>query len=256
MATDDSSNSMAGEDLADLAAAFSDDAVARQLQTASPTGYAAAARFWHCANTAPALSPRMRELVLVALHGTVTSLHGPGVRRHIRRALAAGASEHDVLDVMLTIVGAANHALYFAVPVLMRELKAAGHPDAELPPVTTESQAVKDDFIRKRGFWNEQRDAIVRAMPEYFAALSQLSTEPWTRGSLTTKERELCCIAIDCTVTHMFEPGLAIHIRHALQQGASRQEILEVFHLASLIGLEGYMMAAETLFAPQESGSA
>jgi alkylhydroperoxidase/carboxymuconolactone decarboxylase family protein YurZ len=239
--------------LADLAAVFSDPNVAARLEKASPTTYAAAARFWHSAHTAPALSPRIRELVLVALHATVTTLHSDGLRRHVGRALAAGATERDVLDVLITIVGAANHALYFAVPVLMRELKAARHPDAEPPPVTLEAQTIKEAFVRTRGFWNEQRDVIVRMMPEYFAALSQVSTDPWINGSLTEKERELICIAIDCTVTHMFEPGLVIHIRHALQKGATRDEILEVFRLAALTGLEGYILGAETLYA-RETG--
>lgn len=240
----------AGEDdsLADFSAVFHSRTVAGRLEKASPTTYAAAARFWRSAHVAPALSPRMKELVLVALHATVTSLHSDGVRRHVGRALAAGASEQDVLDVLLTIVGIANHALYFAVPVLMRELEAAGHAEAELPPITPEAQTTKEEFIRTRGFWNEQRDVIVRMMPEYFAALAQLSMDPWKNGTLTDKERELACIAIDCTVTHMYEPGLAIHIRNALQKGASRDEILEVFHLAALTGLEGYILGAETLY--------
>lgn len=46
----------------------------------------------------------------------------------------------------------------------------------------------------------------------------------------------------------MYEPGLAMHIRNALQHGASREEILEVFALASVSGLEGYILGAETLF--------
>jgi len=235
--------------LADLAEVFSNREVAARLEKASPTAYAAAARFWRSAHTAPALSPRMRELVLVALHATATTLDSDGVRRHVARALAAGATERDVLDVLITIVGAANHALYFAVPVLMRELQATDHPDAELPPVTPEAQALKDEFVRTRGFWNEQRDVIVRMMPDYFAALSQVSMESWINGSLTEKDRELICIAIDCTVTHMFEPGLVIHIRHALQKGATRDEILEVFRLAALTGLDGFILGAETLYA-------
>lgn len=235
--------------LVDLAAVFSDRNVARRLEKASPTTYAAAARFWRSAHTAPALTPRMRELVLVALHATVTTLHCDGVRRHVGRALAAGASEQDVLDVLITIVGGANHALYFAVPVLMRELKAMGHPEADPPPMTAEAQAIKEEFVRTRGWWNELRDLIARTMPEYFAALSQVSTESWKNGTLSEKERELMCIAIDCTVTHMFEPGLAMHIRNALHKGATRAEILEVFHLASLTGLEGLILGAEVLYA-------
>ena len=70
----------------------------------------------------------------------------------------------------------------------------------------------------------------------------------WKDGTLTRKERELICIAIDCTVTHMFEPGLALHIRGALQHGATREDILHVFQLASLTGLETYIQGAEALF--------
>jgi len=47
----------------------------------------------------------------------------------------------------------------------------------------------------------------------------------------------------------MFEPGLAIHIRNALKKGASRDEILEVFHLAAVTGLEGYILGAEALYS-------
>lgn len=236
-------------ELADMRAVFSTSEVARRLEQAEPASYAAAARFWGLAHTTPALTPRMKELVLVALHGTVTALDSEGVRRHVRRALAAGATEQDVLDVLITITSAANHALYFAVPVLMRELKAAGHPEAEPPPPTAEALAIKEEFVRTRGFWNEQRDVIVRMMPEYFAGLSEISTVSWKNGPLTVKERELMCIAIDCSVTHQFEAGLAIHIRNALRAGASREEILEVFQLASVTGLEGYFLAAEALYS-------
>lgn len=189
----------------------------------------------------------MKELVLLALHGTITALNTALIHRHIERALAAGATEKEVLDVLITIVGVANHALYFALPVLMRELQALDHPESKLPPMGEEASSIKADFISKRGFWNEQRDIVARAMPQYFAALSEISTESWVNGGLTPKERELICIAIDCSVTHMFEPGLAIHIRNALKNGASRDEILEVFALASAIGLEGYIAGAEAL---------
>ena len=49
----------------------------------------------------------------------------------------------------------------------------------------------------------------------------------------------------------MYEPGLVIHIRHALKHGAIRAEILEVFHLAALTGLEGYIRGAEAMFGPE-----
>lgn len=227
---------------------FSSPRISRRLASEVPSFHDAASSFWTSALGPGVLSPRMKELVLVALHGTVTSLNDQATHRHIQRALQAGATPSDVLDVLLTIVGAANHALYFAVPVLMRELQARGGPAAELPGVTPQALAIKEEFIKARGMWNEQRDVLVRMMPEYFAALSKISTATWKDGSLARKERELICIAIDCTVTHMFEPGLALHIRCALDHGATRDEILHVFQLASLTGLETYIRGAESLF--------
>src|SRR5262245_59546187 len=91
----------------DLAAVFSDRKVAEGLRQASSTTYDAAASFWRAAHSARALSPRMKELVLVALHGSVTALDAEAVRRHVGRALAAGATPQDVLDVLITIAGVA-----------------------------------------------------------------------------------------------------------------------------------------------------
>jgi alkylhydroperoxidase/carboxymuconolactone decarboxylase family protein YurZ len=244
----------ARRDLSELADAFGQPHVASQLQQVAAGAYAAAAPFWRTAHTASALSPRMTELVLVALHGTISSLNSDALRRHVARALDAGATHAEVLDVLLTIAPIGNHALYFAVPVLMRELEALQHPDAQLPPITPEAQSVKEDFMRVRGFWNDKRDAIARAMPEYFVALSTMSMQTWAQGALTEKERELVCIAIDCTVTHMFEEGLAMHIRHALAKGATRDEILAVFQLASVTGLEGFVIGAEALFPQAPEG--
>lgn len=224
--------------------------VVEPLRAASPTAYAAAEGFWRSGSESSALSPRMRELVLLALNATPTTLHGEGVKRHVDRAKAAGASDRDVIDVLITIAGVSNHALYWSLPILVRELQAAGRP-ADFP-LTPAAQKIKEDFIRERGFWNEQRDVIARTMPDYFAALNELSTESWKNGSLSNKERELICIAIDCTITHMYEPGLVIHIRNALKQGATVQEILAVYHLTALTGITSYVLGAEALFSEAE----
>jgi alkylhydroperoxidase/carboxymuconolactone decarboxylase family protein YurZ len=238
---------------ADLNAVFSGSQVAARLQQVAPTLHEAVSAFWQSANGPGALSPRMKQLVLVAMHSTVTALNAEGTRRHVRRALEAGATPLDVLDVLVTIAPTANHALYFALPVLMRELKAAGRSD-EFPEPTPEVQAIKDEFIRTRGVWLAQREAIFRLMPQYYAALSKLSTASWKDGSLTRKERELIALSVDCIVNHMFEPGLAMHVRCAIEHGASRDEILDVFQLASLLGLETYIQGAEALFGEGGAG--
>lgn len=240
-------------ELSNLDALFDDFSTAVRLRSLAP-GYAAAlSTFWTTALAREHLSPRLAELILLALHASASSLNVEAIRRHVARARAAGASEADVLDVLVSIVGIGIHALYFAVPILMQELEAAGREDATVPPPRADIAAFRDEFVRTRGFWNDQRDVIARLLPDYFIALAQLSMEPWKAGSLSAKEREFLYIAIDCSITHAHAPGLAMHIRHALGYGATREEILAIFQLAGAMGVEGFVVGAGTLLSDSES---
>lgn len=245
-------------DLTRLDEVFTQPSVPERMRGTAPSSLDAASQFWRRALGNGYLSPRITELVLLALHASPTALNGEAIKRHVARAITAGASEHDVLDVLISIVGVGNHAVYFALPILMEELKAAGREDeACLPALRSDLEAIRDDFVKTRGYWNEDRDAIARLLPDYFKALSELSMEPWKHGSLSPKEREFMYIAIDCSVTHTYGPGLAMHIRHALKHGATREEILTVFQLASLMGLEGYILGVEALLeSPAETALA
>ncbi len=238
-----------GIDPASLDSLLNRASTADRMREISSTTHEAASQFWRVAMENPALSPRMKELVLFAMHAMATSLNVSAVERHIGRALAAGATEAEIADVALTISVLANHALYSSLPAFEEEWEAHGSDD-ESEAVDEEAfEAAKKHFMDVRRFWNSDRDRVARSMPEYFAALTDLSTETWSRGALSRKEREFICIAIDCTVTHTYEPGLRIHIRNAIREGAKRSEILAIFQLAALIGLEGYLITAEALAA-------
>lgn len=240
-------------DLTNFHHVFRDSSTAQELRRVAPSSYAAASRFWTTILKGEHLSSRIKELILLSLHASVSSLNSKAIHRHVERALSAGATPEDVMDVLLSIVGVANHALYTTVPILMDELRKAGHSSAELPELTPKVEEIKKEFIQTRGFWNEQRDAIARLMPDYFCELSNISMEPWKSGTLSPKEREFIYIAIDCSPTHTYGVGLAMHIRHALKQGATKEEILEIFQLAASMGLEGYILGAEALFSSPNS---
>jgi len=242
------------EELRELNNVFPDACVAVHLKSITPEGFSVASDFWREALTCKHLTPRLGELVLLALHASITSLDSHAIPRHVNRAISAGATSSDIMDVLLSIVGVSNHALYAAVPILMDELKAFGK-DEPFPEETASIKKIKDEFIRKRGFWSEQRDVLAQCMPGYFSALSALSVEPWNSGSLSPRERELIYIAIDSSVTHMYAAGLRLHIRRALEAGASRDEILEVFQLVAVTGLEGYILGAQTLYENSSSKS-
>lgn len=244
MSSQDSRNANLGS----LDALFASASVAKQVKEVSPSSYETVADFWRAPLAAPNLTPRMKELLLLAMHASAAALNGIQVQRHVQRALAAGASKEDVIDVLVTVIGLANHPLYASVPVLEQEMKAMGKAGDAPSEWTPKLEAAKQKFIEIRGFWNPDRDPVARLIPEYFAALTNLSTESWKNGPLSRKEREFICIGIDCSVAHTYEPGLRIHIRNALKAGATQGEILEIFTLAALMGVETYVMGAEAIF--------
>lgn len=56
--------------------------------------------------------------------------------------------------------------------------------------------------------------------------------------------KELVYCAFDCASTHLYVPGLKLHMRNALGYGATPQEILEVFEIATLLSLQTAHVAA------------
>jgi len=254
MTTQETEASSAGDGFASFDPVVAEVADVAAVRATAPSLFAAAAEFWRVPLAGMHLSRRVKELVLLAMHASPTALNASAVERQARRARAAGATDADILDVLVTIVGVANHALYASVPILEDELAAVGTAEAPTPDPGPGYESAKQDFIEARGFWNPDRDSIARRLPEYFTALTRISTVSWTDGTLSAKEREFMCIAVDCAVTHNYEPGLRLHIRNALGHGATREEILEVFQLAALIGLEGYVLGARTLFGGERCG--
>jgi alkylhydroperoxidase/carboxymuconolactone decarboxylase family protein YurZ len=73
--------------------------------------------------------------------------------------------------------------------------------------------------------------------PDYFEAYLNFSSIPWTKGVLPPKVKELIYIAIDASTTHLYEPGIRQHVANALKYGATKEEILEVLELTSVLGV-------------------
>ena len=96
---------------------------------------------------------------------------------------------------------------------------------------------IKARFIKERVSWNARWDQLLAWDPEFFEAYFNFSAVPWRRGVLTPKVKELIYIAIDASTTHLYAPGLRRHIRNALKLGATREEILEVLELISVLGI-------------------
>ena len=192
------------------------------------------------------LGPRVRALVALAVDANVTHLEAQGVRRHVREALAAGATSEEVMEVLECSATVAVHALNVGVPVLLDVLAERGD-DAATGPLSAHQHSLKEEFARHRGYWNATWDAVLELAPDMFEAYSAFSSHPWRTGHLSALERELVYVAFDASATHLYEVGLKLHIENALGYGATPEQLLEVMEIAVLIGMKSVTLGASIL---------
>ena len=212
------------------------------LREADPAFFEAFAELAAVPRRATALEPKVKELVCLAVNAAATHMYEPGIREHARRAVELGASKEELLEVLQLTSTLGIHASTVGVPLL---LEALG--DREVPPLDERRAALKADFEAKRGYWHEFWDGLLELDPDFFEAYVEFSSYPWTNGVLEPKIKELIYAAFDASATHMYVPGLRQHIENALAYGATPAEVMEVFELASTIGIHGYLVALPTV---------
>ncbi|MDH4110012.1 MAG: carboxymuconolactone decarboxylase family protein [Gammaproteobacteria bacterium] len=64
------------------------------------------------------------ELVFIAVNASCTHMYAPGVRRHIRQALALGATKEQIMAVLQLVSAIGIHTLSLGAPILKEELAA------------------------------------------------------------------------------------------------------------------------------------
>ena len=72
------------------------------------------------------LDKKTIELIGIALDVCCTNLYAPGVRRHIQRALKAGATKDEITAVLQLAALQGLHSVCVGGPILLEELEAAG----------------------------------------------------------------------------------------------------------------------------------
>ncbi len=71
------------------------------------------------------LEQKTKELILIAINAATTHLYGPGVRRHIQNALAAGATQAEILEAIQLTTVMGIHSCNLAIPILLEEVENA-----------------------------------------------------------------------------------------------------------------------------------
>jgi len=71
------------------------------------------------------MPPKETELLSIAFDASFTHMFAPGVRRHIKGALKAGATMEEIMEVLKLCVAQGAQALNLAIPILAEELERA-----------------------------------------------------------------------------------------------------------------------------------
>ena len=194
------------------------------------------------------LEPKVKELIFIAVDAATTHLYEPGLRIHMRNAMEQGATRDEIMEVLQLVSVLGLHSVTEGVPALVDEFQKAGRgADVEIPEFDENQNRLKDEFVRTKGYWSDYWDQVLGLTPEFFEAYLRLAAVPWETGVLEPKVKELIFIAIDASTTHLYERGLRIHIRNAMDQGATREEIMEVLQLISALGIHACTMGVPVL---------
>jgi alkylhydroperoxidase/carboxymuconolactone decarboxylase family protein YurZ len=104
----------------------------------------------------------------------------------------------------------------------------------------TEAQRQTED-------WNPVWDMMAEMDPDYLEAFLAFRAVPQKQGPLPQKTKELIMIAINAATTHLWAPGVRRHMQNALREGATKEEILEVLQLTSIMGVHSVTLGAPIL---------
>ena len=149
--------------------------------------------------TSGVLSRRDVELISLAVNAACTNLSAEGTRRHIRGALAAGATREEILMILKIGSLLSIHTASLGAPILLEEAKAAGVKLAPKGPAATPVC----DKMKAAGQWNTAWDGFYDVDPAWTEAIIAASLPVYTSGVLSPKLAELLSIAVDASITHM-----------------------------------------------------
>lgn len=109
------------------------------------------------------------------------------------------------------------------------------------------SMTPASDQLRATGQWNPAWDALAELDAGYVEKFVGVGVHAMTRGTLDPLTIEFIAIAVDASCTHLYAPGVRRHIRKALELGATRDQIMTVLELVSVLGIHSVALGAPLL---------
>jgi alkylhydroperoxidase/carboxymuconolactone decarboxylase family protein YurZ len=97
------------------------------------------------------------------------------------------------------------------------------------------------------GPWDPALEKLRQWDPKWAETCVKMTTNPWTRGVLPPKTVELISVALNAACTNLNPEGTRRHLRAALEAGATRDEILMVLKMASVLSIHSCSLGAPML---------
>src|SRR5271166_465438 len=103
------------------------------------------------------------------------------------------------------------------------------------------------DQTHETGPWDAALEQLREWDPDWAETCEKMTTNPWTSTVLPRKTIELIGVALNAACTNLNPDGTRRHIRAALRAGASREEILMVLKMASVLAIHSCSLGAPIL---------
>lgn len=179
------------------------------------------------------LSPRMRELIYVAVDGSTTHLFMAGFEIHARIALSVGCTVDELVEVMQIATMQGVDSVALGMDVLAEEMTAAGCT----PPEDPAAEALLDRYAKLFGDRPRWLAMSAHLSPEWGEALVTLLETGEQDSRLSQLERTLIRLALASSPTHLNANAVRVETRRALALGGSPEEIAQVFQLVAHLGI-------------------
>jgi alkylhydroperoxidase/carboxymuconolactone decarboxylase family protein YurZ len=194
------------------------------------------------------LSPKMCELIYVALDGSATHLFRAGLALHVGLALENGATAEEIIDVLRLATAQGLDGCNIGIAILVDELSAAGLDTPCLKAeLSQEQSALRETYIARFGDWPDFCEQWLRFDSTYFALMLDLLAGTPATGGLDERSRCLISLALNACFTALQPDGLRLQIRRALRLDIDKAEIMQVLQMTAHLGVHACAVGVPVL---------
>ena len=182
------------------------------------------------------LSPRMVELIYVALDASSSHLFEPGLHTHMNRALEVGATQADVFDVLHLVAVQGVAGVCQATDILGEFI--------DLSAVAAIDEKLQARIDRLGAAHALSLGAVARLDPGYVEVLLDFIERGGPGAGLTPAERSLVQLALHACFTAFNPDAIRQIVPTALSQGVAGGELLQAIALGAHLAVHGTALGA------------